>query len=71
MSFSEMTQLELKVMPDGPRMAISLGFTVRFHILCITQYHEVLMILRQLIWKQTFINIVFQLYNYAIAYLDE
>lgn len=71
MSFSEMIQLELKVMPDGPRMAISLGFTVRFHILCVTQYHELLMILRQLIWKQTFFNIGFQLYNYAIAYLDE
>lgn len=71
MSFSEMIQLELKVMPDGPRMAISLGFTVRFHVLCKPQYHELLMILRQLIWKQTFFSIVFQLYNYAIAYLDE
>lgn len=71
MSFSEMTQLELKVMPDGPRMAISLGFTVRFHILCITQYHEVLMILKQRTWKQMFLNIVFQLSNYAVAYFDK
>lgn len=66
-----MIQPELKLMPDVPRMAISLGFTVRFHILCITQYHEVLMILRQLTWKQTFFNIVFQLYNYTIVYLEE
>jgi len=66
-----MIQLGLKVMPGVPRMAISLGFTVRFHILCITQYHEVLMILRQLLLKQTFFNTVFLLYNYTIVYLEE
>lgn len=52
-------------------MAISPRFTVNFHILCATQYHEVLMMLRQLLWKQTFFNIVFELYNYIIFYLDE